>query len=114
MVVTAKHPGYIGVVLFYLLPDKIHRLEFTCAMFARKAIERDAPVSQNFLHTKSSFFAAFAGHNFGAKGNRHFRSRPDARRHSVFSIEQTHLSLLSFPLFCALSCAAPDSLSYPV
>ena len=46
-------------------------------MLADKIIELDPAIWQDFFDPKGSFFAFAAGHDLGAKGYLHLRTRPD-------------------------------------
>lgn len=81
------------------LSSKINRFKFVFAVFAREIVKRYAPVSQNFPNAKSSFFAAFARHHFGAENDRHLRSRPDVRRRGGFSRAFFKKAHLDFGVF---------------
>ena len=99
----------------WILAIEIYRFKFAFAVFARKSVKRHAPVIQNFPDAKGSLFAVFARHNLGAKGNCHFRSRPNARPNDflVKFFEEIHFRFPN-PLFsCAWFCAAKDALFRP-
>src|SRR5215204_2383163 len=77
-------------------------------MLAEKIVQHYAPVRQNLPDTKSSFRAAFAGHDFGAKRDGHFGTRPNAGANdfAVKVFEKSHIysELSSFFLCFVRRC----------
>ena len=85
-------------------------------MFADEAVERDALVSEDVLDAEGSFLAVFAGHDLGAKGDLHFRSRPNAAAMNdlveVF-FKKAHIKFPDLPFSCASIFAAKDEFFPP-
>ncbi len=62
-------------------------------MFAGEIVQNNATVRQYLPDAKSSFLTAFARHDLGAEGNRHFGTRPNAfgDNFTVKILEKSHI-----------------------